>query len=61
MPAFAAEREEREARKARELAPFIEAALARKTFMQPLGDDEVPVVRASVDRAQVAGATDRAA
>jgi alkanesulfonate monooxygenase SsuD/methylene tetrahydromethanopterin reductase-like flavin-dependent oxidoreductase (luciferase family) len=44
---------EREARKAQELAPFIEAALARKTWMKPLADDEIPVVRASVARAVV--------
>jgi len=39
---------EREARKAEELAPYYEAALRRKRFMQPLRDDEIPVVRASV-------------
>ncbi len=48
LPEFAAERDERAARKARELAPFVEAALARKPRMQPLADDEIPVVRASV-------------
>jgi alkanesulfonate monooxygenase SsuD/methylene tetrahydromethanopterin reductase-like flavin-dependent oxidoreductase (luciferase family) len=53
MAEFKADSAEREARKAAELAPFIEAALARKQWMQPLADDEVPVVRASVAKAQV--------
>jgi alkanesulfonate monooxygenase SsuD/methylene tetrahydromethanopterin reductase-like flavin-dependent oxidoreductase (luciferase family) len=48
LPEFAAERDERATQKARELAPFVEAALARKPRMQPLADDEIPVVRASV-------------
>jgi hypothetical protein len=48
LPEFAAERDERAARKERELAPFIEAALARKPRMKPLADEEIPVVRASV-------------
>ena len=45
----------RQARKAAELAPFVEAALARKTWMQPLADADIPVVRASVAKAQTAG------
>jgi alkanesulfonate monooxygenase SsuD/methylene tetrahydromethanopterin reductase-like flavin-dependent oxidoreductase (luciferase family) len=53
MPKFKARAAEREARKAAELAPHIEAALARKTWMKPLADDEIPVVRASVAKAQV--------
>ncbi len=53
MPAFAAQVAEREARKAAELAPFIEAAMARKVRMAPLADDEIPVVKASVARAQI--------
>ncbi len=53
MPEFKARVAEREARKAAELAPFIEAALARKAWMKPLADDEIPVVRASVGKAQV--------
>ena len=48
LPEFAAEAEAREAKKAHELAPFLEAALARKPRMKPLADDEIPVVRASV-------------
>ena len=52
MGDFKAKAAEREARKARELAPFIAAAMARKRWMQPLADDEIPVVKASVERAQ---------
>ncbi len=50
MPEFVAGREEREAEKAAELAPFIEASLARKTWMPALSDDQIPVVRASRER-----------
>ena len=53
LPEFAAEREEREAKKARELAPYIEAALARKQRMKPLEDHEIPIVPASAQRAKV--------
>jgi alkanesulfonate monooxygenase SsuD/methylene tetrahydromethanopterin reductase-like flavin-dependent oxidoreductase (luciferase family) len=53
MAEFKADAAEREARKAAELAPFIEAALARKQWMQPLADGEVPIVRASVAKAQI--------
>jgi len=53
LPAFTRDRDEREARKARELAPYVEAALARKRRMPSLAEDEIPVVRASVERAQV--------
>ena len=49
-PEFAERRPEKEARKADELAPYIEAALARKQWMKPLGDDEIPVVPASRER-----------
>jgi alkanesulfonate monooxygenase SsuD/methylene tetrahydromethanopterin reductase-like flavin-dependent oxidoreductase (luciferase family) len=48
LPEFAAEAAEREAEKSRALAPFVEAALARKPRMRPLADEEIPVVRASV-------------
>jgi len=54
MGEFKAEVAGREARKAAELAPFIAAAMARKQWMKPLADDEIPVVRASVSRAIVA-------
>jgi len=44
MPHFKARETEREARKATELAPFIEAALARKPRMAPIAEEEIPVV-----------------
>jgi alkanesulfonate monooxygenase SsuD/methylene tetrahydromethanopterin reductase-like flavin-dependent oxidoreductase (luciferase family) len=50
MPEFKAQVAEREARKAKELRPCVEAALARKKRMKPLADDEIPVVKASVAR-----------
>ena len=53
MPAFKAEADERERRKAADLAPAIAAALKRKTWMKPLADHEIPVVKASVAQAQV--------
>ena len=55
LPEFQAEEAARQRRKDEELAPFIEAALARKEWMQPLADDEIPVVRASVAKVQAAG------
>ena len=56
MPEFAKDVEEREAVKAAELSPYIAAALERKEYMQPLAEEDVPVVKASV---RVAGADDR--
>jgi hypothetical protein len=53
MPRYADRVAGREARKAEELAPFVAAAMARKRWMKPLTDDEIPVVRASVAKAQV--------
>ncbi|MDE0885699.1 MAG: LLM class flavin-dependent oxidoreductase [Myxococcota bacterium] len=53
MAPFSAECETRESAKARELAPFLEAALARKKVMKPLADSEIPIVRASVKRVEV--------
>jgi len=50
MPEFVADREEREAKKAAELAPYIEAALARKKRMAPLADEDIPVVQAAIER-----------
>jgi alkanesulfonate monooxygenase SsuD/methylene tetrahydromethanopterin reductase-like flavin-dependent oxidoreductase (luciferase family) len=50
LPHFVPGREEREARKARELAPYIEKALARKRRVPELRDDEIPVVKASRER-----------
>ncbi len=52
MPDFKKDVEAREAKKRVELAPWIEAALARKKWMQPLAAGEVPVVLASVPQAQ---------
>jgi len=52
MPGFKGDVEAREAKKHEELAPWIEAALARKKWMQPLAPGDVPVVRASVPQAQ---------
>jgi len=53
LPEFEPSRAEAEARKAAELAPHIEAALARKNWMRPLEDDEIPVVGASVAQATI--------
>jgi hypothetical protein len=44
---FAEGREEREREKAEELAPYIEAALARRQTRPALEDHEIEVVRAS--------------
>jgi len=48
LPEFKAKEAERKAKKEAELAPYIEAAMARKKRMPELADDEIPVVRASV-------------
>jgi alkanesulfonate monooxygenase SsuD/methylene tetrahydromethanopterin reductase-like flavin-dependent oxidoreductase (luciferase family) len=48
MPEFAPKAADRDRRKAEELAPHIEKALARKTRMAPLADADIPIVRASV-------------
>jgi alkanesulfonate monooxygenase SsuD/methylene tetrahydromethanopterin reductase-like flavin-dependent oxidoreductase (luciferase family) len=53
MEPFAAQAEARERSKAEALAPYIEAALARKQWMEPLADDDIPVVRASVKQVEV--------
>ena len=55
MPEFKAEVAAREAEKAARLAPFIERALARKERMRPLAEPEIPIVRASVDKAKIGG------
>jgi alkanesulfonate monooxygenase SsuD/methylene tetrahydromethanopterin reductase-like flavin-dependent oxidoreductase (luciferase family) len=52
MDEFKARAPEREARKAAQLAPFIEAAMQRKRFMRPLEDHEIPPVRAAVKSVQ---------
>lgn len=61
MPEFTKDVAEREARKAEALAPYIEAALARKRYMQPLAEHEVPVVKASVKAATFDGLKTRQA
>ncbi len=55
LPEFAADEPDRQRRKHDELAPSIEAALARKQWMQPLAEDEIPTVVASVAKAQTSG------
>jgi alkanesulfonate monooxygenase SsuD/methylene tetrahydromethanopterin reductase-like flavin-dependent oxidoreductase (luciferase family) len=56
-PAFRAEAGAREARKQAELAPYVERALARKRWMQPLAEADIPVVTASRPKAEVNRAT----
>jgi alkanesulfonate monooxygenase SsuD/methylene tetrahydromethanopterin reductase-like flavin-dependent oxidoreductase (luciferase family) len=55
LPEFRDVEAERQRRKDEWLAPYIEAALARKQWMQPLADDEIPVVKASVAHVQASG------
>ena len=50
MPEFKQRDEVREAEKGRELAPYIEAALARKPKMAPIDDAEIPRIEPSVAR-----------
>ena len=50
LPEFAESAAERDQRKADELAPHVEKALARKKRMAPLADADIPVVKASVAR-----------
>jgi len=52
MPEFKAQVAEREAKKAKALAPFIAAAMGRKTWMKPLTDAEIPIVPSSRPRAE---------
>lgn len=44
MPPFQAQEAAREAKKTAELAPYIAAALARKQWMQPIAEADVPVI-----------------
>ena len=53
MPEFSQDVAAREAKKTKELAPYIEAALARKVRMQPLADEDIPMIRAAVSSPQV--------
>ena len=57
MPEFKAREAEREAKKAEELAPYIEAALARKDFMPTPDDKDIPVFPA-LGRSIVEGEAD---
>jgi alkanesulfonate monooxygenase SsuD/methylene tetrahydromethanopterin reductase-like flavin-dependent oxidoreductase (luciferase family) len=43
MPEFKAAEAEREAAKAEELAPYVEAAFERKEYLQAMADGEIPV------------------
>ena len=55
MAEFKADVAARETRKREALAPYIAAALKRKAWMKPLADSEIPVVQASVAKAQIGG------
>jgi hypothetical protein len=44
MPEFKEKEAERVKKKAEELAPYVEKAMKRKTFMKPLADGEIPKV-----------------
>ncbi len=55
MPEFHRGEVAREEAKASELEPFVERALERKPRMAPLEREQVPVVKASVKKAQVSG------
>jgi hypothetical protein len=46
MPDFVARREAAEAKKAADLAPYIQAAMARKPLMPQLKDEDIPILRA---------------
>jgi len=61
MPEFSRDAKKREDQKSKELAPYIDAALARKNYMQPLAPSEIPVVKASVKSAKVGALGNRAA
>lgn len=53
MPEFKKDAAERLAKKEAELAPYIAAALIRKKWMVVPPDDQIPPVRASVERMQI--------
>ncbi len=53
MPEFKEHEAERLAKKEAELAPYIEAALARKQWMQPIAKEDIPLIPAAVRSAQV--------
>ncbi|MEM7285705.1 MAG: LLM class flavin-dependent oxidoreductase [Actinomycetota bacterium] len=58
MDEFCADEVARQDKKDAELAPYVEAALARKEWMQPLADEDIPVVKASVAKAQTSNRGD---
>ena len=53
LPEFIDDVAEVEAAKAERLAPHVEAALGRKVRMPELADEEIPVVEASVRKAEI--------
>lgn len=53
LPDFKPKAELREAKKEKELAPYIEAALKRKKARAPLSDADIPVVKASVSAPKI--------
>ena len=55
QPRFKHKMSAKETAKQAELAPHIKAALARKKYMRPLEDHEIPLVKASVKQVQGAG------
>ena len=57
MPEFHEREADRERAKREDLQRYMDAALARKEWMHPLEDDEIPIVKASVAKAQVPGET----
>ena len=48
LPEISPKASERERRKAEQLAPYVEKALARKQRMPPIADADIPIVHASV-------------
>ncbi len=46
MPEFKEHEEERERKKMEELAPYLEQAMARKRWMEPIAEEEIPRVEA---------------
>lgn len=55
LPVVQADREQQKARKAAELAPYIEAAMARKPAQPAVDKEEIPVIKASVVMPQTSG------
>jgi hypothetical protein len=55
MPEFKERADERQKRKAEELAPYIEAAMARKSRMDPLSEAEIPTVPPTGNMSRIRG------